>query len=645
MNSNNHILVTFPDGATKKFQQNTTSYEVAKSVATGLAKSAYVAKINNELTDLHRTISKSCDLQIIKRAEEEALSVIRHDCTHILAQAVQELFPNVILAFGPTIENGFYYDFLSEHAFCIEDFPKIEKRMHEIVDRNLLFEREVWEYKKAINHFTKTGEVLKVEHIKELGERIELSIYKQGDWLDLCLGPHGTSTKGVGHAFALTKLSGAYWKGRKDQSVLQRIYGTCWATTNDLESYKNRVKEAEERDHRKIGKVMQLFHLQEEAAGSVFWHEKGWQLYRNLMSYLQRRLKVDGYAEVNTPQLVDRILWEQSGHWDKFRENMYIVDAEDDNRTFALKPMNCPCHVQIFKRNTVSYRDLPIRMAEFGSCIRKEPSGALHGIMRVRAFTQDDGHIFCTEEQIESETILFCKQLSRVYKDLGFDKFEIKLSTRPKLRVGNDATWDKSEGALEQAIKSAGFKYSINKGEGAFYGPKLDFILRDAIGRDWQCGTLQVDFVLPSRLDAHYIDSSGEKVRPVMLHRAILGSFERFIGILIEHYSGRFPLWLAPTQVVLASITEVANDYTNKILTKLHEQGVMAVADIKNEKIGYKIRYHSAKKVPYIWIIGRKEMDDNKVNIRKLGSQETYSIDYEKAISQLTEESKAPDLR
>ncbi|MEM7523255.1 MAG: threonine--tRNA ligase, partial [Pseudomonadota bacterium] len=568
------VVITLPDGATRAFDAPPTGADVAAAIGAGLAKAAIAVRVDGELHDLSEPIAGDAQVAIVtKKSDDETVyELIRHDCAHVLAQAVQELFPETQVTIGPPIADGFYYDFARETPFSPEDFPAIEKRMAEIVDAAAAFTREVWPREEAIAFFEAKGEAYKAELIRDLPETAPISIYRQGDWLDLCRGPHMPTVKHVGKAFKLMKVAGAYWRGDHRNAMLQRIYGTAWRDDKELAAHLHRIEEAEKRDHRRIGKEMGLFHLQEEAVGSVFWHPPGWTMYRGLQTYMRAKLERAGYVEVKTPQLVDRTLWEKSGHWEKFRENMFVAEVDEQGdaetpgtRHLALKPMNCPGHVQIFRQGLRSYRELPLRMAEFGSCHRYEPSGALHGIMRVRAFTQDDGHIFCTEDQIRSETAAFIDLLAGVYRDLGFDEFAVKFSDRPPVRAGDDAVWDKAEAALRDAVADLDLDYTLNPGEGAFYGPKLEFVLRDAIGRDWQCGTLQADFVLPERLDASYVDADSQRKRPVMLHRAILGSFERFMGILIENYAGRFPLWLAPTQVVVAPITNALDDYAEGV--------------------------------------------------------------------------------
>ncbi|WP_299623380.1 threonine--tRNA ligase [Pelagibius sp.] len=634
------ISLTLPDGSARSYPGTVSGAEVAASIGPGLAKAALAVKVDGVVKDLAAPIEGDAAIEIVTAGHEDSLELLRHDCAHVLAEAVQELYPGTQVTFGPAIENGFYYDFARAEPFTPDDLTVIEQRMHEIVDRNETITREIWARDAAIRHFAGIGEKYKAEHIETLPDDVEISIYRQGDWLDLCTGPHLPSTKKLGHAFKLTKISGAYWRGDARNEQLQRIYGTCWETEKQLKAYLNMLEEAEKRDHRRLGREMNLFHLQEEAAGSVFWHPKGWTLYRAVERYMRRRLEAAGYVEVKTPQLIDRSLWEASGHWEKFHEHMFIAESED--RALAVKPMNCPGHVQIFKQGITSYRDLPLRMAEFGACHRNEPSGALHGMMRVRAFTQDDAHIFCTPEQINSETVIFCELLQSIYTDFGFDDVVVKFSDRPAVRAGDDATWDKAEAALLDAVREAGLDYSLNPGEGAFYGPKLEFVLRDAIGRDWQCGTFQVDFVLPERLGASYVGEDGEKHRPVMLHRAILGSFERFLAILIEQFAGRFPLWLAPVQVVVATITSDANDYAERVRDRMAAAGLRVEADLRNEKINYKVREHSLAKVPVIAVIGRREAEEGKVALRRLGSKEQEILALDDAVIRIKDEATGP---
>ncbi|MGL4685457.1 MAG: threonine--tRNA ligase [Commensalibacter sp.] len=636
--------ITMPDGSVRQYEGAVTGSMVAESIGPGLARAALAMELNGKLVDMSVEIVEDSSVKFITRKDEEALFLIRHDAAHVLAQAVQELFPNTQVTIGPAIENGFYYDFAREEPFKPEDLPIIEQKMHEIIARNEPFIRQVMPRDEAIRYFKAHGEHYKAELIQDLPESETISIYEQGPWLDLCRGPHMRTTGDVGNAFKLTRVAGAYWRGDSRNAMLSRIYGTAWRDRKELDAYLTQLEEAARRDHRRIGKEMDLFHLQEEAAGSIFWHPKGWRLYNNLQNYMQRIQRRYGYEEVRTPQLVDRSLWEASGHWEKFKENMFIASVEDEDRTYALKPMNCPCHIQIFNHTLRSYRELPLRMAEFGACHRFEPSGALHGIMRVRSFVQDDAHIFCTEDQITQETALFVHMLSEVYRDLGFESFRVKFSDRPAVRAGDDATWDRAEGSLKKACEQVNVEYELNKGEGAFYGPKLEFVLRDAIGRDWQCGTLQVDYVLPERLNASYIGEDSARHRPVMLHRAILGSFERFLGILIEQHAGHFPLWLAPQQVVVATIVSDAESYAQEVFDRLIAEGLSVEADLRNEKINAKIREHSLQHVPVILVVGRKEAENKTVAIRRLGgaAQEIMSLD--EAVQLLKKEALPPDF-
>jgi threonyl-tRNA synthetase len=610
------VAITLPDASVRDFDGPVTGLEIAQSIGPGLAKDALAIKVDGALWDLTRDIEEDAGIEIVTRGHADALDLLRHDAAHVLAQAAQELYPGTQITFGPATETGFYYDFVRDVPFTPEDLEKIEARMHEIVERDEPISREVWDRDAAVAYFEKAGEAYKAEWIGEMPGDEAVTIYHQGNWTDLCRGPHLPSTGKLGHAFKLTKLSGAYWRGDATKAQLQRVYGTCWETEKQLKAYLRMVEEAEKRDHRRLGRELDLFHQQEEAAGSVFWHDKGWTLYRTVENYMRRRLEAAGYIEVKTPQLVDRSLWEASGHWEKFRELMFTAETEDE-RTLAVKPMNCPCHVQIFKQGLTSYRDLPIRMAEFGSCHRNEPSGALHGLMRVRAFTQDDAHIFCTEDQINGETVA--------------------------VRAGSDEIWDKAEAALRDAAEGTGLDYTLDPGEGAFYGPKLDFVLRDAIGRDWQCGTLQADFVLPERLDASYVGEDGAKHRPVMLHRAILGSFERFLAILIEQYAGRFPLWLAPVQVMVATITSDADAYAEEVVAALKAAGLRAETDLRNEKINYKVREHSVAKVPVIAVVGRREAEESTLALRRLGGKDQEVLALSDAITRLQEEATPPD--
>ena len=581
---------------------------------------------------------------LINRESEEELDIIRHDCAHVLAEAVQSLFPGTQVTIGPTIENGFYYDFSREKPFTSDDLTVIEKKMHEIVDKGENFKREVWTQKEAIDYFSKKGETYKVELINDIPETEEITIYRQGDWLDLCRGPHGLSTKNIGEGFKLTKVAGAYWRGDSSKTMLTRIYGTAWRNKKELEEYLIQLDEAEKRDHRKLGKEMNLFHFQEEAPGAVFWHPKGWYLFQSLINYMRKRQEDADYVETNTPDLLDRSLWETSGHWEKFGENMFTTEAKEE-RVFAIKPMNCPGAVEVYKQGLKSYRDLPLRMAEFGKVHRYEPSGALHGLMRVRAFTQDDAHIFCTEDQITTESKNVCDLILSIYKDFGFENVRINYSDRPKKRVGSDDIWDKAEKALMDAAEATGLKYSLNSGDGAFYGPKLDFILRDAIGRDWQCGTLQVDLNLPGRLSATYIGEDGQKKTPVMLHRALFGSLERFTGILIEHYAGHLPFWLSPLQIIIATITSDSDIYADNIFNQLKDSGLRVEKDIRNEKIGYKIREHSIAKIPVIMVIGKKEAENKTVSVRRLGDEKTETYKIDEIIEVLCKESLAPNSK
>lgn len=659
------VAITLPDGSVRKYDNPVSGAEIAASIGPGLAKAAMVVRVDGDLWDLDRTISNDANVAIITdKQEADALDVLRHDCAHLLAMAVQELFEGTQITFGPSTEEGFYYDFYREQPFSTEDFEAIEKRMGEIVDRDIPIVREIWQRDDVARYFKEKGEAFKAEWVMELPDGETISMYRQGDWIDLCRGPHLQKTGRIGKSFKLMKLAGAYWRGDSSNPQLQRIYGTCWRNDKELQAYLTRIEEAEKRDHRKLGREMNLFHIQEEARGSVFWHPKGWSLYRTCERYMRMRLDNAGYVEVKTPQLVDRALWERSGHWEKFRDHMFIAEvdegaghasesagsaeapAEDHEdggiRHLALKPMNCPCHVQIFRQGIKSYRDLPLRMAEFGSCHRYEPSGALHGLMRVRAFTQDDAHIFCTEDQIEAETKIFIDLLASIYKDFGFEEFTVKFSDRPDVRAGSDETWDKAEAALLDATKAAGTELVMNPGEGAFYGPKLEFVLRDAIGRDWQCGTLQVDFVLPERLDAEYVGEDGNKHRPVMLHRAILGSFERFIGILIENFAGRLPMWLAPVQAIVTPITNDFDAYALEVVKTLQGAGMRVEADLRNEKINYKIREHSHAKVPAIIVVGGREAENRTVALRRLAGKDQEILALQEAVDRLGKEALGP---
>ena len=635
--------VTLPDGSTRSYDAPVTPAQVAADIGPGLAKAAMLAVVDGDEWDIGRVIETDAALSLVTSKDDAILATIRHDAAHVMAEAVLELYPETQVTIGPSIENGFYYDFYRETAFGEDDLAAIEKRMHDIVDRDEPIIRNVWSRDEAVAFYRERNEPFKIELVEAIPAGETVTFYQQGDFIDLCRGPHLASTGRMGHAFKLMSLAGAYWRGDSSRPMLQRIYGTAWRTEKELNAYLHMLEEAEKRDHRKLGKQLNFFHLQEEAVGSVFWHPKGWTMYREIEAYVRRRLESDGYDEVKTPQLVDRALWEASGHWDKFRENMFTADAEDD-RTLALKPMNCPCHVQIFRQGIKSYRDLPLRMAEFGSCHRNEPSGALHGIMRVRAFTQDDAHIFCTEDQITAESVKFCALLQSIYADFGFEEVRVKFSDRPEVRAGEDDVWDRAESALTDATKAARLETTLNPGEGAFYGPKLEFVLRDAIGRDWQCGTLQVDFVLPERLDAEFVAEDGSRRRPVMLHRAILGSMERWIGIIIEQFAGRMPPWLAPVQVVVASITDSANDYAQKVADAAAARGLRVETDLRNEKISYKVREHSVSKVPFILAVGGREEEAGTVALRRLGSNDQQVIDMAEALDQLRGESLPPDM-
>jgi len=631
--------ITLPDGSTRSFDGPVSGLEVAADIGPGLAKAALVVTVDGELWDLSRPIEKDSAVSIVTAKDDAGLEVLRHDTAHLMAEAVKELYPDTQVTIGPAIEDGFYYDFARAQPFTPDDLGVIEARMQEIIKRDEKIEREVWQRDEAIKFFEQAGEKYKAEIIARIPEDQDVTLYRQGDFIDLCRGPHLPATGRIG-AFKLTKIAGAYWRGDSNNEMLQRIYGTAWATEKQLKAYLFRIEEAEKRDHRRLGREMDLFHLQQEAIGMVFWHANGWQLYRTLQNYMRTRLDDAGYVEVKTPELVDRTLWEASGHWEKFREHMFTTQAED--RILALKPMNCPGHVQIFRQGIKSYRDLPLRMAEFGACHRNEPSGALHGLMRVRGFVQDDAHIFCSEDQITPETKNFCDLLMSIYKDFGFEEVRVNFADRPPVRAGADEVWDRAEGALMEAVKSAGLEVHLNPGEGAFYGPKLEFVLRDAIGRDWQCGTLQVDFVLPERLDASYVGEDGERHRPVMLHRAILGSIERFLGILIEHHAGRFPLWLAPRQVVVATITEDSDGYANEVVARLRAAGLRAETDLRNEKIGYKVREHSVAKLPVILAVGGREADGQTVAMRRLGSKKQEVLALDEALDRLQKESAGP---
>ncbi len=638
------IELIFPDGSKREFAEGASGRDVAASIAKSLEKKALLVKLDGQLLDLDRPLPGGGAFEILTRDSAEALEVIRHDASHVMAEAVQELFPGTQVTIGPAIEDGFYYDFARETPFSLDDLAKIEQRMKEIVDRDEKIVREVWDRGEAISHFKSIGEAYKAEIISDLPEGETITVYRQGQWKDLCLGPHLPSTKHVGKAFKLMKLAGAYWRGDHRNAQLQRIYGTAWASEADLAAHLTRLEEAEKRDHRKIGRAMDLFHLQEEGKGMIFWHPKGWTLYRTVEAYMRRRLDEDGYVEVKAPQIMDRVLWEKSGHWQKFGQNMFTCETTE-GEILAVKPMNCPGHVQIFNHGQKSYRDLPLRMAEFGACHRYEPSGALHGIMRLRAFTQDDAHIFCREDQIEAESTKFIRLLESVYADCGLELHSVKLALRPELRFGTDEVWDVAEAKLERAALAAGVEtVEMLPGEGAFYGPKLEFHLRDAIGRTWQCGTLQLDYVLPERLEAEYVAEDGSKQRPVMLHRAICGSMERFLGVMIENFAGAFPLWLAPTQVVVATITSDADDYAHEVARTLRAAGLRVEIDLRNEKINYKIREHSLAKTPVIAVVGRREAEEGKVALRRLGSDGQNILSLAQAAKTLASEACPPDV-
>ncbi|HRY02754.1 MAG TPA: threonine--tRNA ligase, partial [Beijerinckiaceae bacterium] len=652
------ISVTFPDGASRAYEPGVSGFDIAKSISPSLAKRTVAMALDGELVDLADPISRDARIEFVSREDPRALELIRHDAAHVLAEAVQTLFPGTQVTIGPVIENGFYYDFYRSEPFTPEDFAAIEKKMREIIARDKPFTKEVWSREQAIAHFEKAGEAFKVELVEAIPADQDLKIYRQGDWLDLCRGPHMTSTGKIGEAFKIMKVAGAYWRGDSTKPMLQRIYATAFAKKADLDDYLHRLEEAEKRDHRKLGREMDLFHFQEEAPGAIFWHPKGWTLFQTLVAYMRRRLAGD-YDEVNAPQVMDKALWETSGHWGWYSDNMFAVksatafmnpnDEEADQRVFALKPMNCPGHVQIYKHGLRSYRELPLRMAEFGVVHRYEPSGAMHGVMRVRAFTQDDAHIFCTEDQLEAEILKINDLILSVYGDFGFDRLVVKLSTRPEKRVGSDASWDHAEGVMSRVldrIKAQSgnmIETSINPGEGAFYGPKFEYVLRDAIGRDWQCGTTQVDFNLPERFGAFYIDANSEKVPPVMVHRAICGSMERFTGILIEHFAGHMPLWLAPLQIVVATITQEADDFAMEIVAAARKKGLRVDVDLRNEKINYKVREHSLAKIPVLLVLGRKEAAERTVSIRRLGSQAQQSMGLDEALAMLADEATAPD--
>ncbi len=650
------ITITMPDNSTREYVTGTTGMDIANDISKSLAKASIAIKLNGELSDLSLPIEADTSIEIVKRNDDEALEMIRHDAAHVMAEAVQNLFPGTQVTIGPSIENGFYYDFARNEPFSTEDFDAIEKEMRKIVERASPFEREVWDREEALKYFRDKGEMYKAELIEDLPETEDIKIYKQGEWLDLCRGPHMPSTKQVGTAFKLLKVAGAYWRGDANNAMLTRIYGTAWRDQKELDAYLHQLEEAEKRDHRKLGQEMDLYHFQSEAQGSVFWHPKGYVIYNQLEAYIRRRLNTCGYKEIKTPQLIDNKLWEASGHWGKYRENMFVVPDEIPSgeegepvvsdkafdKLMALKPMNCPAHVQVFNQGLKSYRDLPMRLAEFGCCHRNEAHGALHGLMRVRQMTQDDAHIFCTEDQILTESIAFCSLVKDVYKDMGFDDVRVVLALRPENRAGSDEIWDKAEDGLRQALNEAGLEFEEEEGEGAFYGPKVEYHIRDAIGRSWQCGTLQLDFVLPERLDASYIGEDGNKHRPVMLHRAVLGTLERFIGIMVESYAGKLPLWLAPTQCVVATITGKADAYAQEVYDQLIAAGVRAELDIRNEKINYKVREHSVQKVPVMFVVGAREAEEKTVAIRRLGSKAQDVVQVDQAVQDLTAEVQPP---
>ena len=638
------ISLKFPDGSARDFESGVTGLDVAASIAKSLAKKAVAVSLDGTVRDIYDPINADAEIRIITRMDPEGLELIRHDAAHVMAEAVQELYPGTQVTIGPVIENGFYYDFAREEPFTPEDLPKIEAKMREIIQRDSPFSYEVMPRDAAKKMFGDMGEAYKVELIDAIPEGDNIKIYSQREWFDLCRGPHMPSTGKVGKAFKLQKIAGAYWRGDSNNPMLQRIYGTAWATDDQLKAYLHMLEEAEKRDHRRLGREMDLFHFQEEAPGAVFWHAKGWSLFQLLIGYMRRRQQDWGYVEVNSPDMMERTLWEQSGHWEKFAENMYIAETPDD-RVFCCKPMNCPGHVQIFKNGLKSYRDLPLRIAEFGKVHRYEPSGALHGLLRVRHFTQDDAHIFCTEDQITEECVKLNEQVLSIYRDFGFEDVRIKFSDRPEKRVGEDAVWDKAEAALKRAVEVAGLTYELNPGEGAFYGPKLEYVLRDAIGRDWQCGTVQVDLNMPQRLGAYYIGADGEKTVPVMIHRAMFGSLERFTGILVEHHAGHLPLWLSPAQAVVATIVSDANEYAETVLARLNAAGLRAGADLRNEKINYKVREHSVAKVPVILVAGKREAEERTVSVRRLGSREQDVMSLDDAIAMIAAEAVPPDMR
>ncbi|PPD42909.1 MAG: threonine--tRNA ligase [Methylocystis sp.] len=641
------VAVTFPDGASRQFEPGVTGFDIARSISPSLAKRTVAMALDGQLVDIKKPVERDARIEFVSREDPRALELIRHDAAHVLAEAVQELFPGTQVTIGPVIENGFYYDFHRAEPFTLEDLPAIEKKMREIIARDAPIVREEWDRDHAKTWFIAKGETFKGELIDSIKSDEPLSVYKQGHWLDLCRGPHLPSVGKVGTAFKLMKVAGAYWRGDSTKPMLSRIYGTAWATQEELDAYLHRLEEAERRDHRRLGREMDLFHFQEEGPGAIFWHAKGWTLFQSLVSYMRRKQKAAGYTEVNTPQVLDRALWETSGHWQTYRENMFVTKTEDE-RIFALKPMNCPGHVQIFKNGLKSYRDLPVKIAEFGIVHRYEPSGALHGMMRVRAFTQDDAHIFCSEDQIMDEALKINDLILTIYRDFGFDDVVVKLSTRPEKRVGSDEAWDKAEAALWRVLEELakrGLKTSVQPGEGAFYGPKLEYTLRDAIGREWQCGTTQVDFNLPVRFGAFYIGPDSEKKTPVMIHRAMFGSLERFTGILIEHFAGHLPLWLSPVQIVVCTITQEADDYAYEVAAAARKLGLNVDIDSRNEKITYKVREHSLAKIPVLLVAGKKEAAERTISIRRLGSQAQTQMGIDEALATLAAEATPPDVR
>jgi threonyl-tRNA synthetase len=638
------IELKFPDGSSRQFPDGVTGREVAAAISPSLAKKALAVELDGRLLDLARPLEAGGSIVVITRDDPRALEIIRHDTAHVLAEAVQELFPGTQVTIGPNVEDGFYYDFARNEPFSLDDLSLIEKRMKEIVDRDEEIAREVWDRQEAIAHFEGIGETYKASIIRDIPGDEPITVYRQGNWKDLCRGPHLPSTRHVGKAFKLTKLAGAYWRGDQNNAQLQRIYGTAWASEGDLEAHLRRIAEAEKRDHRRLGAAMDLFHIQEEGKGMVFWHPKGWTLYRTLIDYVRRRIEAAGYVEVKTPQILDRSLWERSGHWEKFHGDMFVCET-DEGETLAVKPMNCPGHIQLFNHGQRSYRELPIRMAEFEGLHRYESSGSLHGLLRVRQLAQDDGHIFCREDQVESETGDFVRLLNSVYADLGVELHAVKLALRPDMRAGTDEMWDRAEAMLERAARDVGLVFEVLPGEGGFYAPKLEFHLKDAIGRTWQCGTFQLDMVMPDRLDAAYIGEDGQKHRPVMLHRAILGSLERFIGVLVEHYAGALPLWLSPVQVVVTTITSDADDHARGVAARLRKAGLRVETDLRNEKVGYKIREHSLAKTPVIAVVGRREAEEGAVTLRRLGAEAQQSLALEAAIDVLSKEATPPDLR